>query len=124
MQHDGGRTRLDDIDAGLLAVLRKVPFSSVRTTVDSLNNPASTFYSDFVEKIKMKNFPLLAFHINGQFAFTFSIYDFRLIRNPVAHGNWARPHRGLPACVLSSEISTNTSIVLVFGCENSMKHFF
>jgi hypothetical protein len=55
-QHVGGRPLLDDIDAEVRSVLRKFPFSSVRTIGDSLNIPAVTVYPHLVEKIGHKLF--------------------------------------------------------------------
>jgi hypothetical protein len=57
-QHSGGRPTLDDIDAEILAALRKFPFSSVPTIGDSLGIPASTVYSHLVERIGFKNYIL------------------------------------------------------------------
>jgi hypothetical protein len=42
IQHVGGRPLRDDIDAEIISVLRKFPFSSVRTIDDSLNILVST----------------------------------------------------------------------------------
>jgi hypothetical protein len=43
----------DNIDAEILALLRKYRFSSVRTIVGSLVIPASTIYSHLVEEIDL-----------------------------------------------------------------------
>jgi hypothetical protein len=58
-QHTGGWLPLDEIDAGILAFLRKSPFSSVRTIAESLEIPVSTIYSHSVHKVGLKIFFLL-----------------------------------------------------------------
>jgi hypothetical protein len=64
-QHVGGRPHLDDVDAEIISVLLKLPFSSVRTTADSLNIHASRIYTHLAEKIGLDIFPLLVSpHIN------------------------------------------------------------
>jgi hypothetical protein len=57
-QHMGGRPTLEDTEAEILSILRRSPFSSVRTIVDSLGIPASTGYFHLVEKIRFKNYLL------------------------------------------------------------------
>jgi hypothetical protein len=54
--HAHGRPPVDDIDAEILSLLRKYPFSSVRAIADSLEIPASIIY--LVEKIGLKIFLL------------------------------------------------------------------
>jgi hypothetical protein len=54
-QHAGGRPPLNDTDPEILSLLRKYPFSLVRTIADSLEIPASTVYFHLVEKIGLKN---------------------------------------------------------------------
>jgi hypothetical protein len=39
--HAGGQSTLDDMDAEILSLLRKAPFSLVRTIAESLKIPAS-----------------------------------------------------------------------------------
>jgi hypothetical protein len=50
-QHAGRRPPLDNIDAGILSFLRNCPFSSVRTTAESLEIPVSAIDTHRVEKI-------------------------------------------------------------------------
>jgi hypothetical protein len=51
----GGRLTIDGTDAEILSVLRRSPFSSVRTIADSLDIPASPVYFHLVEKIGFKS---------------------------------------------------------------------
>jgi hypothetical protein len=53
-QHPAGRPPLDDIGAEILSFLRKYPFSSVRTTAESLEIPVSIIDSHLVEKIGLQ----------------------------------------------------------------------
>jgi hypothetical protein len=54
MQHAGGRTHLDNIDAKIVSLRRKYPFRLVQTITQSLEIPASTIYSHLVEQIALK----------------------------------------------------------------------
>jgi DNA-binding Lrp family transcriptional regulator len=53
-QYAGGRPPLDDINAEILSLLQKYPFSSMRTIAESLEMPVSTIHSHLVEKIDLK----------------------------------------------------------------------
>jgi hypothetical protein len=55
-QHAGGRLPLDDIDAEILSLLRKYPFSSVWMVAESLKIPVSVIDSHLVEKSDCQNF--------------------------------------------------------------------
>jgi hypothetical protein len=55
-QHAGARPPFDDINAEILSLPRKYPFSSVLTIAESLGIPASTIYSYLIEKISFKFF--------------------------------------------------------------------
>jgi hypothetical protein len=54
-QDIGGPPPLDDIDAEIISVLRKFPFSPLRTIPGSVAIPASMIYTHLVEKIDLKN---------------------------------------------------------------------
>jgi hypothetical protein len=58
-KHVGGRPPLDDTDTEIRSVLRKSPFSWVRTIADTLGTPAFKVYWHLVEKIGFKNYFLL-----------------------------------------------------------------
>jgi hypothetical protein len=53
-RHTGGRPPLDDVDAEILSFLRKLLFSSVPTTDDSLNVAVSTIDSRLVKTIGLE----------------------------------------------------------------------
>ena len=57
-QHVGGRPPLDDTDTGILSILQRSPFASVRTIGESLGIAPSTVYSRLVETLGFKNYIL------------------------------------------------------------------
>jgi len=50
-----GRPPLDDVDAKILALLQKEPYSSVRTLSESLRYPPTTVYRHLTDALQMKS---------------------------------------------------------------------
>jgi hypothetical protein len=56
--HVGGRSALDDIDAGIFLLLCKLAFPSIRIIAEALAISASTGYSHLIERMRFNNYLL------------------------------------------------------------------